>query len=369
MDHKKIMAIFLFLGLSLVALSGCVGQQAAWSFTINGDPSMAVNASLYRELNNSSTEVDGATGIPLELFLYHYGVYPVTGVSYGGAAYNWTAVMESADKDEYALVEPNGSIFYNGTSSRIDNMNVTTAAIPAVSTLDIEPSVLYALNAGGRDDLIHQKANRAVIFYVDALGYSRYMDAKSRGLVNNISSIGEPIEAVSVYPSVTQTNAKAMVTGQAPDLVRGDFRSYLPYNDTMLDILDRQGMHAVWVDGNSAPVKLNDTVLNVDRNGDGSQDDEAIDAAISEYAAGENLVVVHFKDTDTIMHRYGPYSPEGLASVKRADALIGKMLPVLDNGTLVIVWADHGCHAVPGGGNHGTLIPDDMYISIIIGRE
>ena len=366
MSIKGYLSILLII-LIVIVVAGFMTQSHGWSFAINGDPSKSVNSSLYEELRNSSNDQGDVTGISLELFLYYYGIYPVTSVSLDNRTYDWKSVVESADKDAYMIVEPNGSVYYNGHSTSLRNINVSTAEKPPVSTLDIEPSVLYALNAGGRDDLIHQKVNKTVIFYVDALGYYRYEDALSKGMVNNISSLGTPIEACSMYPSVTQTNAKAMMTGLGPNLTRGDFRSYIPNNDTMFDILERNGMTAVWVGGNTAPIKLNATVLNLDKNGDGSADDEVADSAIREYRAGENLVVVHFKDTDTVMHSYGPYSSEGIASVKRTDALIGRVLQALDKGTLVIVWADHGCHAVPGGGNHGTLAPEDMYVPIIIG--
>ena len=367
MDAKALPALFL-LFLFIVAASGCVSEGRGWSFTINGDPLKTVNGSLYGQLKNDTKTYDGVTGIPLEIFLAYYGVYPITDVSYNGVVYNWSDAAYAADKDIPMLVEPNGSVYYAGKKELPANINATVVEKPGVSTLDVAPSVLYALDAGGEEDLIHEKANKVVIFYLDAFGYERYLDARQRGLVDNISSLGEPVKAVCVYPSITQNNAKAMATGLAPDLARGDFRSYLPYNDTVFDILERKGLDAVWVDGNGPPVSVNHTILSTDKNGDGSEDDEATDSAIAEYRAGADFMVVHFKDTDTIMHDYGPYSPEGLASVKTADAEVGKILESLDKGTVVIIYADHGCHTARRGGNHGTLIPDDMYIPLIVGR-
>jgi hypothetical protein len=66
-----------------------------------------------------------------------------------------------------------------------------------------------------------------------------------QGLVANISSPGEPVKALCVYPSVSQNNARALVTGRPPDLAKGDFRSYMPAGETMLDIVDSQGRKAV----------------------------------------------------------------------------------------------------------------------------
>lgn len=367
MDVKKNLPVLLIL--FFIALSGCITAGREWSFAINGDSSKSVNSSLYEKLANDAKTYDGVTGIPLEIFLAYYGVYPVTAISYNGTVYNWTDAASAASKDIPMLVEPNGSVYYAGKRAMPTDINVTLADKPGVSTLDVAPSILYALDAGGRDDLIHEKASRVVLFYLDAFGYERYQDARQRGLISNISSLGEPVKAVCVYPSITQNNAKAMATGLAPNLSRGDFRSYLPYNDTVFDILERKGLKAVWVDGNSPPVAVNDTVFALDENGDGSADDEVTAAAIDEYRAGADFMVVHYKDTDLEMHEYGPYSPEGLASVKTADVEVGEVLKSLDNGTVVVIYADHGCHNLTGGGgNHGTLLPDDMYIPLVIGE-
>lgn len=372
MECKKALpALFILflMAVSACALSGCVTADREWSFTINGDASKSVNSTLYAELKNDSKTYEGVTGIPLEIFLAHYGVYPITAISYNGTVYNWTDAASKASKDIPMLVEPNGSVYYAGKKALPTDISVTVVDKPGVSTLDVAPSILYALDAGGRDDLIHEKANRVVLFYLDAFGYERYQDAKQRGLINNISALGEPVKAVCVYPSITQNNAKAMATGLAPNLSRGDFRSYLPYNDTVFDILERKGLDAVWVDGNSPPVSVNETVFALDSNRDDSADDEVTRAAIDEYLAGADFMVVHFKDTDLDMHDYGPYSPEGLASIEKADAEVGQVLESLDGGTVVIIYADHGCHNMAnGGGNHGTLLPDDMYIPLIVGQ-
>jgi hypothetical protein len=367
MASRTVLLAFLFL-LLLAFTAGCITQAGSWSFTINGDPSKSINGSLYELLHNDTKTYDSVTGIPLEIFLAYHGVYPITAVSYDGTDYNWSTAAYGADKDIAMLVKPDGSIYYAGKTANPTNVNVTLSDKPPVSTLDVAPSVLYALDAGGREDLIHYKADKVVICYIDAFGYYRYLDAKDRGLIENISSLGDPVKAICVYPSVTQPNAKSMATGLAPNLVRGDFRSYLPYNDTIIDIVVKNGKQAMWVDGDSPPVYVNDTILNIDWNSDGSKDDEATDAAIREYEAGDSLVVVHFKDTDKVMHDYGPYTPEAQASVKYADSLVGKIMDNLDNGTILIIYADHGCHTITNGGNHGTLLPDDMYIPLIIAR-
>lgn len=363
----KTASFFLSIIIAVAIVSGCAGHAASWSVTINGNATTSINDTLYERLVNDSQAEGNVTGIPLEIFLYHYGIYPVTSVSYGGTTYDWNTVAQESNNDTPMLVTQNGSLYYDGRSINADNVEVSVAEKPNVSTLDVEPSVLYALDAGvNKPGFLPEKTDHVVLIYIDAFGYQRYEDSVKLGLANNITALGTPIKAHSVYPSVTQPNAKAMVTGVDTDLVKGDFRSYIPSNETMVDILDKQGKKAVWVDGEVAPVYLNGTILNRDANDDGSDDDEAADAAIAQYKTGASLVIVHFADTDSVMHKYGPYSPQAEAAVKRADELVGRIVARLDKGTVVIVWADHGCHESEGAGDHGMLIPDDMDVPIFV---
>ncbi|HMK46748.1 MAG TPA: alkaline phosphatase family protein [Methanocella sp.] len=371
MRMKKQIIVVLLILMAMMAISGCVsaGSKKAWSFTIEGNLSQIVNDTLYDRLINCSQDSDGITGIPLEIFLYYYGVYPVTSVSFGGTTYNWTNVALSADQDRVVLVTENGSIYFNGNVTRVGNVDAGVTARPGVSTLDIKPSISYALGIDKtRSGIVPSEERQVVLVYIDAFGYQRYENSLHEGLIANISSLGEPIKAICEYPSVSQVNAKAMVTGLPADLVKGDFRSYNPSGETVLDVINDQGKKAEWVDGITAPVSVNSTIYNMDANGNGTEDDEAMDAAVKEYRKGAGLIVVHLDDTDSSMHRYGPYSPQGKASVKLADALVGEMMSNMSTGTVLIVWADHGCHQSGNAGDHGTLLPDDMYIPIFVRR-
>ena len=375
-NHNITIPAILFLVLSAVLISGCLGEgtmvASPWSITINGNATEHIDSTLYARLVNCSQTYNGVTdipvsgGIPLEYFLAYYGVYPVTSVSFNGTTYNWTSVVYQSDKDDTPLVTPNGSLYYRGQWAHVNNVNVTVTDKASVSTLDVEPSILYALGATEKPGILPQKADRVVLVYIDAFGYQRYEDSAKLGIVDNLSALGEPIKAMCVYPSVSQVNSKAMVTGMAPNLSQGNFRSYFPTSETMFDILREHGKTAVWVGGSSAPVYINGSVLNSDKNGDGIADDEAADVAIAQYKAGADLVVVHFDSTDSVMHQMGPGSAQAEAAVKRADELVGHIESSLDKGTVLIVWSDHGCHVTKDGGDHGTLIPDDMYVPIFV---
>ncbi|HEY3272913.1 MAG TPA: alkaline phosphatase family protein [Methanocella sp.] len=357
-------ALFLFL---VLAASGCTGSTKDWAITINGDSAYTINSTVYASIAASSETINNTNGVTLEEFLYRFGIYPVTSVTIDGHAYDWAWFASTTDFDTPVLVLPNGSIFDGQSFLKADNIIVNVTEKPAYSSLDIEPSMLYALGLGGNDTLIHEKSDRIVLFYVDALGYERYQEAKSKGIIDNITSLGEPIEISCVYPSVSIVNSKTLVSGIPPNASKGDLRSYYPDGPTVLEAASQQGLTAYWIDGKTSPVNLGDYVIyRQDRNKDGYEASEVVTEAIGKYDNGANLLFVHIKDTDSVAHAHGPYSAQSMAALQFADEQIGRMLPFLDPGTMVIIYADHGGHTTFDGGNHGTLIPEDMIIPFIV---
>jgi predicted AlkP superfamily pyrophosphatase or phosphodiesterase len=224
------------------------------------------------------------------------------------------------------------------------------------------------MGAGGSEGLIRQQADRVVVFYVDGLGYERYLEARDLGIIGNITSLGEPMMAVCQYPSISQVNADSLVTGLPSDIRAGNFRSYYPSGKTVLETVEDKGMTALWVAGRSTPVNMGDLVLclkNFDSNG--YEANEVAEEAIRQYCDEDiDLMFVHFKDPDKIMHINGPYSEKGRASLAYVDEQMGRVMDVLEPGTVVVVFSDHGGHNTIAGGNHGTLLPADMVVPIIV---
>jgi predicted AlkP superfamily pyrophosphatase or phosphodiesterase len=227
--------------------------------------------------------------------------------------------------------------------------------------------MLYALGLGGNDTLIHEKADRIVLFYVDALGYRRYEQAKNAGIIDNITSLGEPQKIACVFPSVSIVNSKTLVSGIPPNASAGTFRVYYPDGPTILQTATQHGLSAYWIDGKVSPVSLGDYIINrPNLDDDGYEADEVVTEAIGKYDNQADLLFVHFKDTDSVAHAEGPYSSQSMAALQFADEQIGRMLLDLDPGTMVIIYSDHGGHTTFDGGNHGTLIPEDMLIPFIV---
>jgi hypothetical protein len=364
---KYMAAIAAFSIFFIIAVSGCAGNTRDWAITINGDSTHTINSTVYANIAASSETINGTDGVTLEEFLYSFGMYPVTSVTIDGHTYDWEWFASTTDFDTPVLVLPNGSIFDGTKLMKADNIVVNVTEKPAHSSLDIEPSMLYSLGLGGNDTLIREKSDRVVLFYVDALGYERYQLAKNAGIIDNISSLGEPEKITCVYPSVSIVNSKTLVSGILPNASMGDLRSYYPDGPTILDSVYASGMTGYWIDGKTSPVNLGNYIVNrPDRNGDGYEASEVVTEALAKYDNGANLLFVHFKDTDSVAHADGPYSSQAMAALQFTDEQIGRMLRDLDPGTMVIIYADHGGHTTFDGGNHGTLIPEDMLIPFIV---
>lgn len=353
--------------LLFAAMCGCTASARQWSITLQGEPAMAINQSVYASLSNCNETINDINGVPLEIFLYYYGIYPVTAVTIDDHSYDWEKEAYQYDYDMPFLVLPDGRIYDGKETYAAARINVTTAEKPAHSTLELPPSIMYSLACEGREGLINGTASQIIVYYVDALGYERYEKAKANGTIPNIVALGTPLEATCVYPSVSRVNSRALVTGQPSNLSKGDFGSGIPDVETIFDRLQSHGKSAVWIDGVSAPVFLGDDVIyRPDTNGNGRESDEISGEAIRQYMCGTNLIVVHFKDTDKKGHAFGPESEDAVAALRDADNTIGCINSVLAPGTVVVVYADHGMHNISSGGNHGTLLPEDMIVPLVV---
>lgn len=369
--QKRITVVVIaFLSLIVFASVNCGTVSASqWSINLQGDPAAEINQSVYNSLVNSNKTVNGVNGVPLEIFLYYYGIWPVTAVTIDNRRYDW---RQEAYKYGYYmpfLVLPDGRIYDGNKTYAASRIYVTTSEKPVHSSLELPRSIMYSLGGEGKDGLIGGETGQIIVYYVDALGYDRYEKAKANGTINNIEALGAPVKAVPEYPSISRVNGRALVTGEPSNLSEGDFYSLVPDGVTIFDRLRSRGKSAVWIDRAIAPVFLgNASVYMQDLNGNGRVNDEIAGEAIRQYMCGTNLIIVHFKDTDKKGHAFGPYSEEAVAALKDADNMIGCINSVLAPGTVVVVYADHGMHDISRGGNHGTLLPEDMIVPLVVYR-
>jgi hypothetical protein len=330
-----------------------------------------VHLSFEPALQAYSMDAGSVNGIPLERWLWHEGIYPVTGVYAGGEYVKWADAAYHSLWYIPVIVTPDCSLSIFGKPGDGHDIAVVTASRPERSILDVAPTAGEALGLKGDFDGTSGRqgnASQVVVLYVDALGWQRYEWATP--VMSNLSSLG-PSAACDVYPSISNVNAAALITGVMPErsgVDRWERRTMIA--DNLIDIALRNGVSAAWIDGPRQPVSLDRGIVSVnDSDGDGVTDDEIMARAVAEYENGTRLLYVHLYDTDRTLHISGPYSRRSLDAMARADVLIGSMVSRLKPGTLLIITADHGGHDIEEGrGDHGTLLPQDMIVPLVYRR-
>lgn len=327
--------------------------------------SPGIGLALHTDLiDNNSTQ-----GVLLERYLWQQGLYPVVGIWSEGHYIDWADAASRSLWYIPAFLSPDGKLSLFGERLDAREITVVTEPRPILSVLDVAPTACGALGLPGDfdgRDLCRANASRVVVIYVDGLGWCRY--GQARPAMKNLSAL-QPSPACCVYPSISNVNAAAMVTGVSPERSGIDrWENREMRTDDVLDLSLCNGINAAWIDGPHPPVSLSRGIVRVnDTNGDGSFDDEITDRAIADYNNGTRLLYVHLSDTDRTLHAHGPYSQQSLESAANADVLIGRVLGHLQPGTLLIVVSDHGGHDIRGGkGDHGSLLPRDMLVPLAI---
>jgi predicted AlkP superfamily pyrophosphatase or phosphodiesterase len=210
-----------------------------------------------------------------------------------------------------------------------------------------------------------------LLLFLDGFGYVRYREALESGLIPNLSALGEPAVGHSEYPPCTVVGTATVLTG-APPSVNGavDRRTRTTGVETLFDVAKEAGLDGVAVEGNALSFNLRNAeiMLSGDRDNNGSTDDNVLANALEVLDQGmPDLFWVHFHGIDDAGHTYGPGAPEEASAIAGVDAAVGEILSILPPRTLVLIFADHGMHAVREGdrlGNHGNLIARDMLVPI-----
>jgi predicted AlkP superfamily pyrophosphatase or phosphodiesterase len=177
--------------------------------------------------------------------------------------------------------------------------------------------------------------------------------------------------ALTVYPPSTSVASAALLTGAPPEANGVDRRGIRKTEaETLFDAASAAGLDVAAVEGDALAFNLRNAEMQLsgDRDGNGSTDDNVLANALVVLEGGmPDLFFVHFHGIDDAGHTYGPGALEEAAAIQEVDAAVGELLAALPAGTLVVIFADHGMHAVQEEGrlgNHGHLIERDMFIPI-----
>jgi predicted AlkP superfamily pyrophosphatase or phosphodiesterase len=187
--------------------------------------------------------------------------------------------------------------------------------------------------------------------------------------------LGEPLKAVSVFPSVTPVNFASAFTGLMPR-AHGIVKYERPVLkvETLFDTIAAAGKKAAIcaVAGQSM-----DTIFRqrpIDYYGE-VYDPQIIERADALLKDGRHdLVLAYNQGYDDADHATGPDTPEALAALKAYDEAFARLFATYNSTWAqhdrLCVWlTDHGCHLENGKGTHGSRRPVDMHIPLFFRHD
>lgn len=218
-----------------------------------------------------------------------------------------------------------------------------------------------------------QKADRVVMYNPDAVAqwiYQKYPnlfeDAKAH------TDIEVPL--ATVMPSVTPVCFGTMYTGAQPE-VHGIQKYEKPIItiDTLFDALIRAGKKPALISYSACSLSQ----IYLGRNMDYLHSEKggrlgvaAVNAMAAEAILRDehDFILIYNGNYDSIMHKFGPESPEALAELRANCQTFSWISELIENNwkhhnTLVGFAMDHGCHEIDGGcGSHGLDMAEDINI-------
>jgi len=364
----------LFLALTLlVALVGCGPSWEATLIQPDGSP-FTVN----RDTLDSLAEFAEEEGVPVERVLFageHYAVERLIVTDTDGTRreYDWAQAAIDAWWQDDGQVAIDGETF---PASRVEVEPPALLEQVEASIVDIAPTIAAALDiaapsqATGRA-LDAPRADHVLLLFLDGLGYVRYTEALADGLIPYLATLEKPRVGLTTYPPCTVVSTASLLTGAPPSVHSATQRNiHKTETETLFDTATAAGLRVVAVEGYAVSFNLRSAELRLsgDRDGNGSTDDNVLANALAVLEEGmPDLFYVHFHGIDDAGHEYGPGAPEEKAKIREVDAAVEQIVEAAPPGTLVIVFADHGMHAVNESGrlgNHAHLIERDMFIPV-----
>jgi hypothetical protein len=372
----------------LLVLIGC---RPAWQATIvqpDGDAFM-VNREILETLDGFREDLNGREVVPLERVLLTAGhwsverlvliavdvVDGVDGVDGARREFGW------ADVAEDAWWMDDGHLSIGGEELLVSRVEVIPSLLldrVEARIIDLAPTAAAALGlpapgqATGRV-LEPSSARHVLLLFLDGFGYVRYTEALADGLIPYLASLGEPIVGLTAYPPTTNVASASMLTGALPEVHGADRRGIRTVEtETLLDVAAAVGLQVVAIEGEALAFNLRNAEMQLsgDRDGNGSTDDNVLANALAALEKGmPDLFFVHFHGIDDAGHEYGPGAPQERSKIREVDAAVERLVGAVPSDTLVIIFADHGMHAVNELGrlgNHGHLIERDMFIPIFV---
>lgn len=373
---KRIGLTGLLLCLALFS-AGCGSR---WEVTVRGLPGgdKVLNYQIWKEYEDFADE----DVIPLEQFFYGFGARVINKVTITDGD-NKTQVLDWAQSAEEVLVKKNGSIRLGEEELKPASLVVELSAWEKRvegQIYDIAPTAAAVLGipapalATGAA-LPADPAQAVLLLFLDGFGYLRYQESLEGGLIPELAKLDPPLIGLTTYPPITTVSTASLLTGTEPPIHGVEVRGIrITETQTLFDVAAQAGLETAAVEGEALAFNLRNTdqVLSGDRDGNGSSDDNVLLNSLAVLENGmPDLFLVHFHGIDDQGHNVGPGAQEEIEKIREVDAAVGEILSRLPEGTMVVIFADHGMHLVDEEGrmgNHGHLIPWDMLIPIWVFR-
>ena len=370
----------LLLLTLLAILTGCGPAWQAAIIQPDGDPFL-VDKTVLENLGDFAIEIDGQTQIPLERVLHaagHRAIERLALVDADGARleFDWAAVAEDTP-----LWLKDGLIAIDGAEFAILSLQIEPPAMMGqvhTNIADIAPTVAAALGLPAPAQATGQAimtppAKHALLLFLDAFGYVRYTEAMNDGLIPYLATLDAPLVALTAYPPSTAVASASLLTG-APPTVNGVNQRGIRKTEveTLFDVASGAGLRIVAVEGDALSFNLRNAELELsgDRDGNGGTDDNVLANALEVLQEGmPDIFFVHFHGIDDQGHNHGPNAAAERTKIGEVYAAIEQIIQATPPDTLIVIFADHGMHAVDEQGrqgNHGHLIERDMFIPIFI---
>jgi len=375
--YMPVILLALFLALLLPACG------APWQVSVAGPNGnyLQVDAGVLREYEDFTQALEGQQAVPIERVLVAAGHTAVDTMSVAVEGTGTLTSFEWVSVADGAWWLSDGTLLLGGDRVRASRLEAEPAPLlddVEASITDIAPTAATALGlsvpseATGRT-LRVPSADRVALIFLDGFGYVRYSEALAEGSIPNLVGLGDPLVALTTYPSITSVSTASLLTGASPDVHGVDQRGIRKTDtETLFDVAASAGLRLVAVEGESLAFALRgaELQLSADFDGNGSTDDNVLAKTLDVLRTGlPDVLFVHFHGIDDTGHSYGPGSPEESAAVEEVDAAVGRIVEMLPEGTLIVVFADHGMHKVEEEGrlgNHGHLLERDMFIPIFL---
>lgn len=362
----------------LLVLPACSPQKDHLVLSLDG-VEVSVDRKMYnaiqKEINADSDDKETQL---LEYLFYWQGAHVVESVTVitedDSATYDWQDIAEDT------LWCDVNCVVIEGVKYLPERLEVTTGGFEAEMVYSITDISRITAEALGLDFLEDSRLSlpdgdfsHVAWFFLDGFGYEQFQVAKEEGLTPYLESTGTLYPAYGIYPPRTTTSTAALLSG-VDSSQNGVFRSGIRSLTipSILDAVVDAGMQFDVVEGYSTPFNYPGAgiTLSGDRDGNGATDDEVFNNAKEVIADGiHEALMVHFHGIDDVGHTYGPYSAEWYEKVAEVDTYISELVPMLPDGTLVIIFPDHGMHPITDDvsiGNHGNLFFEDMGIYMIL---